>query len=141
MEALKEWIALQDLEAAALGEPQPETLFPGNLGGTRQQPYYIAETYLRYRLWFPLLRRAQVQRLTLHACRHTFASRLIANGENLKYIAEQFGHSSIRVTVDIYGHLIPGGNRQAVDRLDAVLDGKIGQRTGGKTGSNEESEN
>jgi integrase len=28
------------------------------------------------------------------------------------------GHSSINVTVDIYGHLVPGGNRQAVDRLD-----------------------
>ena len=30
------------------------------------------------------------------------------------------GHSSIQVTVDEYGHLIPGGNRQAVDRLDGV---------------------
>ena len=28
------------------------------------------------------------------------------------------GHSSIQVTVDVYGHLIPGANRQAVDRLD-----------------------
>lgn len=28
------------------------------------------------------------------------------------------GHSSIQVTVDLYGHLIPGGNKQAVDRLD-----------------------
>jgi integrase len=28
------------------------------------------------------------------------------------------GHSSINVTVDIYGHLVPGGNLQAVDKLD-----------------------
>jgi hypothetical protein len=28
------------------------------------------------------------------------------------------GHSSIQVTVDLYGHLIPGGKKQAVDRLD-----------------------
>jgi hypothetical protein len=28
------------------------------------------------------------------------------------------GHSSIDVTCDVYGHLVPGGNRQAVDRLD-----------------------
>jgi integrase len=33
-------------------------------------------------------------------------------------VKEQMGHSSIQVTVNIYGHLIPGGNRQAVDRLD-----------------------
>jgi integrase len=30
------------------------------------------------------------------------------------------GHRSIQVTVDIYGHLVPGGNRAAVDRLDDV---------------------
>src|SRR5687767_12256507 len=28
------------------------------------------------------------------------------------------GHASIQITVDIYGHLVPGGNRSAVDRLD-----------------------
>ena len=28
------------------------------------------------------------------------------------------GHSSIKVTVDIYGHLVPGANRAAVNRLD-----------------------
>ena len=32
------------------------------------------------------------------------------------------GHSSIQVTVDIYGHLIPGGNKAAVDRLDGPVD-------------------
>ena len=41
----------------------------------------------------------------------------------LKYISEQLGHASIAITVDTYGHLIPGGNRQAVDRLDGVSSG------------------
>ena len=31
---------------------------------------------------------------------------------------EQLGHASIQITVDTYGHLIPGANRGAVDRLD-----------------------
>jgi integrase len=39
-------------------------------------------------------------------------------GESLGYIKEQMGHSSIQVMVDLYGHLVPGSNRQAVDRLD-----------------------
>ena len=34
------------------------------------------------------------------------------------YVKEQLGHSSIKITVDIYGHLIPGSNRKAVDKLD-----------------------
>ncbi len=33
-------------------------------------------------------------------------------------VKDQMGHSSIQLTVDLYGHLIPGGNTQAVDRLD-----------------------
>jgi integrase len=35
-------------------------------------------------------------------------------------VKEQMGHSSINVTVDIYGQLVPGGNWQAVDKLDDV---------------------
>jgi integrase len=33
-------------------------------------------------------------------------------------VRDQLGHSSIQITVDVYGHLVPGGNRVAVDRLD-----------------------
>jgi integrase len=33
---------------------------------------------------------------------------------------EQMGHSSIKITVDTYGHLVPGSNRAAVDRLDTT---------------------
>ena len=31
---------------------------------------------------------------------------------------EQMGHASVQTTVDIYGHLVPGSNRNAVNRLD-----------------------
>ena len=34
------------------------------------------------------------------------------------YVRDQLGHSSIKITVDIYGHLIPGGNKETVDKLD-----------------------
>jgi integrase len=50
--------------------------------------------------------------------RHTFASLLIQQGESVAYVKEQMGHSSIQITVDVYGHLVPGGNRAALDRLD-----------------------
>ena len=45
---------------------------------------------------------------------------MIQNKESLVYVKEQMGHSSIQVTVDTYGHLIPGENKAAVDRLDAT---------------------
>jgi integrase len=42
----------------------------------------------------------------------------LQQGESPQYVKEQMGHHSIQVTVDIYGHLILGSNKQAVDRLD-----------------------
>jgi integrase len=45
---------------------------------------------------------------------------LIQNGESLTYVKEQLGHSSIKITVDTYGHLVPGANRQAVNRLPTL---------------------
>lgn len=59
-----------------------------------------------------------MRRIRFHDLRHTFASLLLGNKESLDYVKEQMGHSSINVTVDIYGHLVPGGNRAAVDKLD-----------------------
>ena len=38
------------------------------------------------------------------------------------YVKEQMGHGSIQVTVDIYGHVIPGANVSFVDRLDEALE-------------------
>jgi hypothetical protein len=49
------------------------------------------------------------------------------------------GHSSINVTVDIYGHLVPGGNRQAVDKLDNANGSKengVKSKGGNKNGNN-----
>jgi integrase len=73
---------------------------------------------LRHRVFYKLLEKAELRRVRFHDLRHTFASLLLQNGESPVYVKEQMGHSSIQVTVDIYGHLIPGANRQAVDRLD-----------------------
>ncbi len=46
----------------------------------------------------------------------------ITQGESLPYVKDQLGHSSISMTVDVYGHLVPGANRAAMDRLPTVED-------------------
>lgn len=80
--------------------------------GTQIDPSNLRKLFNR------LLSDAKMRRVRFHDLRHTFASLLLQNGESPAYVKEQMGHSSIQVTVDIYGHLVPGGNRQAVDRLD-----------------------
>jgi len=69
-------------------------------------------------IWMPLLTRVGLRYRKPHTLRHTFASMLIPAGESLAYVKAQLGHSSISITVDTYGHLIPGTNKAAVDRLD-----------------------
>jgi integrase len=74
----------------------------------------------RSRVWGGLLLKAGLRRIRIHDLRHTYASLLIQDGWPLKYIQEQLGHSSISITSDVYGHLVPGANRAAADRLDAL---------------------
>jgi integrase len=45
------------------------------------------------------------------------AALLLQQGEWVVYVKEQLGHGSIQITADTYGHLIPGANRGAVNRL------------------------
>lgn len=59
--------------------------------------------------------------LTLHGCRHTFASLLIDTGANAKAIQQVMGHSKIQTTFDIYGHLLPGSYDDVRARMDAYL--------------------
>lgn len=58
-----------------------------------------------------------------HDLRHTFGSLKIAQGENIYYVMRQMGHSSIQVTIDIYGHQIEERNPEAAAKTDALIFG------------------
>ena len=59
--------------------------------------------------------------ISLHLCRHTFASLLIDSGANPKAIQDFMGHSKIQTTFDVYGHLLPGSHDEVRERMDAYL--------------------
>ncbi len=67
------------------------------------------------------LRRAGLRRIRFHDLRHTFAALLIAQGAHPKAIQEAMGHSSIVVTMNTYGHLMPRLLEEVADRLEASL--------------------
>ncbi len=78
---------------------------------------------LRNRVFEPALRAAGLRHIRFHDLRHTYASLLINQGENIKFVQTQLGHASIQMTVDKYGHLLPDAHVQASDRLDATVFG------------------
>jgi integrase len=73
---------------------------------------------LKHRVFYKIIQKAGIQHFRFHDIRHTFASLLLQQGSPLHYIKEQMGHASIQTTVDIYGHIAPGSNRNAVNGLD-----------------------
>ncbi len=61
----------------------------------------------------------------LHECRHTYASFMIAAGVNAKALSTYMGHSSITITLDRYGHLMPGSEAEAAGLLEDYLEPEV----------------
>jgi integrase len=65
--------------------------------------------------------RVPLEPITLHEARHTCASILIAAGVNAKALSVIMGHATIAMTLDTYGHLMPGGLDEAAAQTNAYL--------------------
>jgi integrase len=70
-----------------------------------------------------------LERLTPHDARHTYASLMIAAGVNAKALSTYMGHANIAITLDLYGHLMPGSEAEAATLLDAYLAREVGGST------------
>jgi integrase len=73
------------------------------------------------RHFLPAVARAGLEPLRFHDLRHTCASLLIAQGAHAKEIAERLGHSTVRLTLDRYGHLLPSLDERLRDGLEATF--------------------
>jgi len=98
-------------ESLKEGRPLPEFIF-STVKGRRVWPNFARG------ILDALTKKAGIRKLNPHIFRHTFATQLITANQSLAYIQQQLGHASIAMTVDVYGHLVPGANRTAVNVLD-----------------------
>jgi integrase len=102
-------------------EPAAESLV---FAGTNDRPFQAAVIYRRAdRAWA----KAGLGHLRLHQARHAYASFMIAEGVNAKALSAFVGHSSIKVTFDLYGHLMPGTEAEAASLLDDFLGAQIAE--------------
>ena len=72
----------------------------------------------RRRAWSMATRRAGLEGLRFHDLRHTAVALAIAQGAHAKAIQERMGHSSVTVTLDRYGHLLPALDERIADGLE-----------------------
>lgn len=75
----------------------------------------------------PTLERAGLpETFTLYSLRHSCATLLLSAGENPKLVSERLAHSSVKITLDTYCHVLPHMQQAASDKLEKMLFKKVG---------------
>ena len=107
-----------------LGRPDDDKLvFPGESGAG-----YLTPSTLLKRELYPAMEMAEVPRVgptgekrTFHSLRHTFAKRALENGRQVTWLSRHLGHSSLKVTTDIYGHWERAERKREAELMEGVF--------------------
>lgn len=102
-------------ELAALAPGEPDAFVFTTATGAP-----VSDGNFRRRVWKPALAKAGVRPAVFHDLRHHCASYAISLDAHPKAIADLLGHSSVRVTLDVYGDLFPSLATDLADRMDAA---------------------
>jgi integrase len=74
-----------------------------------------------YREFQSICRKANLGDWHPHELRHSAASLMLAQGVQIQVVSRVLGHSSIRMTADVYGHILEPDRQEAADALGAML--------------------
>jgi integrase len=69
-----------------------------------------------------LLKKADLLDIRFHDLRHSAATLLLSVGVHPKVVQEILGHSQISMTLDIYSHVLPNMQQDAIDRLNVAIE-------------------
>ena len=94
---------------------EEDLVFPSTTGTIMRRNNLTRRSYK------PLLRAAALPDIRLYDLRHTFATLMFENNEQLKLVSEMLGHASIKQTADTYTHVAPTIHREAAKRLNDFL--------------------
>jgi len=97
--------------ALGLGDA-PEYVFNNEKGG------FIDVNNWRRRVFNKALEKAGLRKIRIHDLRHTYATLRLSKGDNITDVSNQLGHHSVKLTLDIYNHWLPGKKKSEVDALD-----------------------
>lgn len=124
--ALDEHHAIQDEDRGDAPEPIDGYVFLTPTGHNIAGPNVLPHLYRD-------LARLELPRVTFHDLRHSAATTLYALGVPLPVVSDWLGHSTIRITADLYRHRVPELSRDAADRLDGLFGGGSAAQTAAQT--------
>ncbi|MEK4207133.1 tyrosine-type recombinase/integrase [Paenibacillus sp. FSL R10-2788] len=78
------------------------------------------------RTYYSLLDKISVPKITFHNLRHTHATLLLLAGIHPKIVSERLGHSSVKITLDTYSHLLPTMQEDAAKSIGNIFGGHFG---------------
>ena len=113
---LEDWCAVR-------GSPESGLVFPSpNDGG------YLSPTTITRRVLYKAMKRAAIPRegehgrkRDFHSFRHTFARIGLEHGAEITWVQRQLGHSSVTLTVDVYGHWARSAEKAQAEKLRAAF--------------------
>ena len=110
---------LKELKVWRLACPNsPHDLVFPNLDG-----HPMSHSNLMRRGFHPALKRAGIRRIRFHDLRHTFASLMISNGEDIVRVSRLMGHANASFTLNVYSHMLPREHDPSGDRLASLVFG------------------
>ena len=116
VETLKQHQAEQEQQKNLLGEVyQDSNLVFAREDGSIWKPDTFTADFAK------LARKAGLKGVRLHDMRHSHATQMLGQGIHPKIVSERLGHSTVGITMDIYSHVLPGMQENAVLKVDAVL--------------------
>jgi len=116
VDELKAWHLKQAEELLKVGKrPDGDTFVVTQADGCPLQPRSITHEWVR------VLAIKKLPRIRFHDLRHAHATHLLASGIHPKIASERLGHSKVGITLDLYSHVLPGMQDDAVAKLDAAF--------------------
>ncbi|HEV8693368.1 MAG TPA: site-specific integrase, partial [Lysobacter sp.] len=117
LKALREHIEAMDLDGQ-VEKWTPEVrqlVFPTAAGKVAHYGSFLEN------VWQPLLKKAGLPYRKYHSTRHSYATWLLSDGADIRWVQKQLGHSTITLTADTYGHVQPERHESAVEVLDRYV--------------------
>jgi integrase len=68
-----------------------------------------------------LVKELELPNLSLHGCRHAFATLALVGGIAAKTVSEHLGHASVVITLDLYSHVLPSMQDELVNVVANLL--------------------